>query len=188
MAQAARTRKYGPPAVLDDLETEELFLQNLDNSGGNLTAAAASIGVNREVVYRRMRRLPDFGERVQAIQYQGRRRRASIMLERVDAHVESILREGLVPMVDERGDPVLDDDLEQRMVSVLSPKAVVDIRKELRQSADGESPLVALQINNDRAARTSFVNGEEIDVEALLARHESERIIEAEFEEAEDVP
>lgn len=161
--------KPGPPAVLDDEHNEDEFFQAIEDNKGSLSAAARSIGLSRDVVYKRMRRLPEFGLRVDAAQRSARRRRSSSLHSKAQDHLESVLDHSRHPLVDENGDPILDDDFEQVMVSTLSVKSIVDVLKETRQAVEGETPLVALQVNEGGGDEgMTFVMAEQRSTEELM--------------------
>ncbi len=179
-------RQFGPPAVLDDQHNEDLFLQALEENEGNLSAAARSIGLSRDVIYRRIRRLPEFGLRVDTTQRSARRRRSSSLHSKAQDHLQSLLDHSLHPLVDELGEPVLDEHFEQVVVSTLSVKSIVDVLKETRQAVDGESPLVALQVNGGPGSNgdaPTFIMSEQRSAEELMKAY---GIADAPADSAED--
>ncbi|MFN3213013.1 MAG: helix-turn-helix domain-containing protein [Henriciella sp.] len=162
-------RQHGPPAVLADEQNEDQFFQAIEDNDGNLSAAARDVGLSRAAIYKRMRRLPEFGLRVDAAQRSARRRRSSSLHSKAQDHLQSLLDHSRHPLVDDNGEPVLDENFEQVMVSTLSVKSIVDVLKETRQAVEGEAPLVALQVNEGRNDdRTTFVMGEQRSTEELM--------------------
>lgn len=186
-------RQHGPPAVLDDEHNEDQFFQAIEDYKGNLSAAARAIGLSRDAVYKRMRRLPEFGLRVDAAQRSARRRRSSSLHSKAQDHLQSLLDHSRHPLLTEQGEPVLDEDFEQVMVSTLSVKSIVDVLKETRQAVEGESPLVALQVNGGSGSHSdapTFVMADNRDVDELMRLYglTEEAVgdtIDAEFEEVE---
>lgn len=180
-------RKPGPTSIMEVESNKETFLHALDLCGGNISKAAKECGLVREQVYRHIRINPEFAAQVDALRQAGRRRVSADLHTMAQDHLKSHLVESWVPKVDENGEPVLNDDLEQEMVSVLSVKSITDVLKETRQAVEGESPLVALQVNNSADGETAtFVAVKSRATEELMAAYgltDDEHVIDADFEE-----
>lgn len=186
--------KPGPLAVLDLAENRETFLHALDVSRGNLTEACRRCDLARDMVYRAIRLNPEFAQQIDAIQSGSRRRVSANLHNLAQDHLQSHLEHSWIPLVDEDGLPVLDEEFEQVRVSALSPKAIVDSLKETRQAVEGESPVVALQVNSNADGETAtFVAVKSRATEELMAAYgltddehaatDDDYVIDADFEE-----
>lgn len=151
------------------VEQKHAFLERLA-SGSPVVEICRELGLNRASIYYARNADPEFGAAWE-----------SCLSINMDAIRDEVLRKALVAsgrivrdfVVDEFGEPVLDDDFEMVTVERLTDydaRVLVKLMDRTLPSADGV-PKIAIQ-NNVGVTGHSVVEGPPLDVEAILAEYE----------------
>lgn len=158
-----RSRFDSPALIPSDLN--EQFLRLLSISG-QVNWSASQLGVSKGTMYNRRARDPAFARKWDVAVKQATEDRAASILAGVDDHIASHLRSQLVPLVDQDGQPVLDDDFEQVHVSSISFRDLASMRRAVASAA----PSVQVNLQQNFGAETAPVlEDEPLDVDAILA-------------------
>lgn len=156
--------RYASPALIPD-DLNEQFLRLLSISG-QVNWSAQQVGVTKRTMYKRRARDPRFAREWDLALKQATEDRAAAILAGVDDHIASHLRTRLVPLRDENGDPVLDDEFEQVYVSSISVRDLASMRRAVASSA----PEVQVNLQQNFGADTAPVlERDAIDVDEVIA-------------------
>lgn len=131
-------------AKLRDVTTER-FLEIVSMTG-NSSAAATALGMHRNTFYKRARSDPEFRARWDEAQLQSRRYIAEEVLDKAMISTGRVIEE---PVLDEFGDPVLDEDFEPVVIRRLvdgDPRILSKLLDKFVASED--QAVTAIQVNN----------------------------------------
>lgn len=177
------------PAVIERErdDTVDRFLEVVRTTG-NSSGAARSVGLSRQAFYERAARDPDFRQEWEAAQRQSRSHIAQDIMDKAVVLTGRVVEE---PLLDSRGNQVLDDDLEPvtvRRVVDYDPRILSKLLDKLLASEDG-APVTAVQVNlpppapppppAPRVARLVFSDAPTTDAAPISA----ERVVEASWED-----
>lgn len=148
--QPPKARQEGNASVMSFEDMRDELFEELDRQGGVITRACRELGVSFHAVHRERIRDAQFAAELAVRIDDARRNRAMEMVDLADWHVRSHLEQSLEPLLDDKGQVVLDDDFEPVMVSRLPLKGVIDARREYRQQLDGgEGTNIAIKNVNE---------------------------------------
>lgn len=133
---------------------------------GNAKWAAAQLGVTKGTMYARRNRDARFARDWDLAVKQATEDRAAAILAGVDDHIVSHLKTQRVPLTDEEGNPVIDEDFEPVYVSTISFRDLASMRRAVA----GAAPEVQVNLQQNFASDTvPRLNGDVVDVDALIA-------------------
>jgi hypothetical protein len=128
--------------------------------------AAQQVGITKRTMYKRRANDPAFARDWDLAIRQATEDRAASILAGVDDHIVSHLKTQLVPLLDENGEPVLDDDFEQVFVSTISFRDLASMRRAVAAAA----PDVQVNLQQNFASDTvPRLTRDVIDVDAVIA-------------------
>lgn len=135
--QPPKEQQPSNASIMSFAEMRESLFDALDANAGIITKACREIGVSFHAVHRERLRDPLFRDELALRIEEARNNHAAEMMALADRHVQSHLQQSLVPLTDEDGAFVLDDDFEPIMVSEISLKSAVEARREYRTQLQG---------------------------------------------------
>ena len=157
------SRYDSPVQIPDDLN--EQFLRYLAASG-QVNWSVQQVGVTKRTMYNRRTRDPRFAREWDIAIKAATEDRAAAILAGVDDHITSHLRSQLVPLTDENGEPVLDENFDQVYVSSISFRDLASMRRAVAAAA----PDVQVNLQQNFGGDTAPVlERDTIDVDAVLA-------------------
>jgi hypothetical protein len=158
-----KSRFESPTQIPDDLN--EQFLRLLAVSG-QVNWAAQQVGVSKGTMYNRRSRDPKFARQWDLAVKAATEDRAAAILAGVDEHITSHLRAQIVPLTNEHGDPVLDENFDQVHVSSISFRDLASMRRAVAAA----TPDVQVNLQQNFGGDTvPVLEHDAIDVDAVLA-------------------